>query len=283
MAKQATQAKPTGKNVTTLKTHGLPADIRRLAEENTGLGVSHRPEDNVVPLIYLLQSNSPQTQKGHEKYIKGAVGGSIWLRNEAVEESIIDGEEGMLFQPVMLQVCWVEWLPNRGGFVARHLHRPEVAELKDVERDDGTVAQAWMMPNGNVVNESREYPGLVHVEGRDLLPYTLLMGGSNLGVAKRWMTFMGKEHVTVDGEDIGKIADLHWNLYRLTTILRTRDKFSWNMYDFVKEGQIIDLFKPDVARKYLMIGKALHEAFTQGIKQSAAMESETASTTEVDN
>lgn len=237
--------------------------VMEAAAKYAGKGISDRQEDNVVPLVYLLQSNSPQTQKGAEKYIKGATGGAIWLRNSPEGENLYDGEEGMVFQPCHFSVCWIEWLPNRGGFVARHANKPEAAVLADVEREDGTVGKRWELPNGNVVAESREYSGFVYREGSDRgsdMPYTVPFGGTNLTVAKQWMTSMRNEKLTS-----GERAALFVNKYRIRTKLRSRGKFNWFVYEFEKIGPVETV--EEIER-----GNALADAFSTGVKQSAAHE-----------
>jgi len=244
------------------KSTELSDSVFEAAEKYAGKGISDRQEDNIVPLIYLLQSNSPQTQKGSEKYVKGATGGSIWLRN-ASEDGLYDGDEGMLFQPCYFNVCWIEWLPNRGGFVARHTTRPEEAVLTDFDREDGSVGKRWEMPNGNTVQESREYAGFVMSGDSDPQPYTIPFGGTNITVAKQWMTAMRSEKLPS-----GNRAPLFANMYRIKTKLRTRGKFSWFTYSIEKEG-------PVKSAKDIERGNTLAEAFATGIKQSAAMEAAT--------
>lgn len=238
-------------------------DLMTAAKKYAGKGISDRQEDNVVPLVYLLQSNSPQTQKGGEKYIKGATGGCIWLRNAAEGSNLFDGEEGMVFQPCHFNVCWIEWMPNRGGFVARHNTKPEAAVLTDFERDDGSTGKRWEMPSGNTVQESREYSGFVYSDGDDRgadMPYTLPMGGTNLSVAKQFMSFMRNERMP-DGDR----AALFLNKYKISTKLRSRGKFSWYVYQFEKIGTIETM-------EELERGNALADSFSTGVKQSAAHE-----------
>ena len=76
MAKTATASKTTmGKNVAPLRGGSVVTSAMEAAAKYAGKGISDRQEDNIVPLVYLLQSNSPQTQKGSDKYVKGATGG----------------------------------------------------------------------------------------------------------------------------------------------------------------------------------------------------------------
>lgn len=236
----------------------LPADVQAALLEDGDAGLSHRIEDNVVPLVYLLQANSKAALKGHDKYVPGAEGGSIWLRNEAPGESIIDGEEGMVFLPCHMSTCWIEWMPDRGGFVARHPERPESARLVDRESDDGRIRKTWEMPNGNTVNESREYSGFVSKDGT-LLPYTIPLSGSGHQVGKNWMTNLRNQKWN------GNPLPIYAYYWRLKTKLRTKGENSWYQYDITREKPVGSMAERDLA-------KSLLKAFKAGQKTSAAIE-----------
>lgn len=240
----------------------LPSSVIAAAARHAGKGISDRQEDNIVPLVYILQANSKPALKGHEKYIEGAAGGGvIWLRNLPEDQCIVPGEEGILFQPCFLAVCWIEWMPDRGGFVARHISRPPEARLKEITKDDGSKAKAWVMPDGNIVNESREYSGYVIGHGdNDPLPYTIPLSGSGHTIGKQWMTQMRAEKLP-DGQR----APLFVYLYRLKVVLRTKGENSWFVFDIQKEGPVET--EEDVER-----GAGLHDAFEAGLKESAGLE-----------
>jgi hypothetical protein len=241
---------------------GLPAAVAAAAAQYAGAGISDKQEDNIVPLVYLLQANSKPAMKGHERYVEGAVGGSIWLRNAPPEIQVVDGDEGILFQPCHFSKCWIEWQPERKGFAGRHAERPEAAELREEEDDNGNPRQVWRMPNGNSVNESREFAGFVYaVEGDEPLPYTIPFSGSGHTVAKQWMTSMRNEKLPGDS---GR-APLFANLYRLKTVLKTKNENSWYMFEISKEGPVQTV--EEIER-----GAALYQAFEAGQKQSAAVE-----------
>lgn len=269
-------AKTATKEVVPMKKAGaLTKSVADAAAKYAGKGISDRQEDNIVPLVYLLQSNSPQTQKGSDKHVKGATGGAIWLRNAPEGQNVFEGDEGIVFQPCHFNVCWIEWLPNRGGFVARHSARPEAAQLVDVEREDGTTGKRWEMPSGNVVAESREYAGFVHSgdgdDRGDDMAYTIPFGGTNLTVAKQWMSAMRNEKLPS-----GERAPLFANNYVIKTKLRSRGKFNWFVYEIDKVGPVETV--EEIER-----GNALADAFSTGTKQSAAHETDTGGSEAVDD
>jgi hypothetical protein len=126
-------------------------ELMKMYAEDAGKGVSTAVEDNIVPLIYILQSNSPQVQKKGDQYVQGAEAGSIWFRGT---KTVIPGDEGILVVPVHKTNVWIEWQPNRGGFVGRHgAERPKDA----VQKTDpaNPKKKFWALPNGNHVVETR--------------------------------------------------------------------------------------------------------------------------------
>lgn len=234
--------------------------VEDLAAQYEGLGISNRAEDNIVPLIYLLQSNSPTAMKGHERYVKGAEAGDIWLRNAQPDIAVIKSEEGLLFQPCHLEVSWIEWLPDRGGLVARHATRPAEAELRDVEGDDGSIRKRWKMGD-NDLNETREFAGFVHGVLEEPMPYTIPLSSTGLTIGKQWNTTMRDWRETrPDGSKWH--PPMFYHLFRLTTKLITKNNNSWYQYVVEREDKVSD--PADIER-----GFALHQAFEKGEKRSA--------------
>lgn len=205
----------------------VSAEQQRMMEEDANKGVSKDVDDNVIPLIYILQSLSPQALKQKPEYIKGAEAGNIWFRGTS---TLIDGEnEGLLVQPCHFSKCWIEWMPNRGGFVARHAERPAEAVLtKDKENPK---KQVWKMPNGNTVAQSREHVVLVHHDSFDSpQPFVIPMAGSQHSTSRGWMMKMNSKNVP--GTD--KTAPSYSHLYRMFTIPKSNadgDWFGWDVQD----------------------------------------------------
>lgn len=110
-------------------------------------------EDLQIPFFALLQDNSPQRKKKHDKYVEGAEEGMIL--NTATDE-LYSGEDGVLLVPVHLEKATVEWKPRDedgggGGFVARHpWAHPEVIQQKA----QGVPPNKWRSAAGNVLKRT---------------------------------------------------------------------------------------------------------------------------------
>lgn len=246
MAKTATvtnnKVKPKNEVAPTKKSTAVAVDntdIMAAMAGDAGAGVSTASEDNIVPLLYVLQAQSPQAIKGNKaEYVAGAEGGDLWLRGTKTIFKGGDGD-GVLAQPCHFSKVWIEWQPNRGGFVARHKERPKVAEQKALDPNKPD-RMTWVMPNGNTVAETREHVVRLFDDELNFIcavvaPFT----GSNHGASRAWMGLMNDK--TVPGPDGKKVtAPSYGFLYRMRTVFRTNDDGDWYMYsigDAGEEGQ----------------------------------------------
>lgn len=238
MAKAATQTKGNTKPAQTKAVatrQSAEVDQAQIDEMNqmmmahAGKGVSTAVEDNIVPLIYILQSNSPQVQKKGEHYVPGAEAGHIWFRGT---KTTVDGEKGILAVPCCMNKCWVEWLPDRGGFVARHDKRPAEAVLTTDPQNP--KKKSWKMPNGNSVVETREHVVIVVDESLDRpAAFVIPMTGSGHGASRAWMTKQTQK--VIPGTDIP--APAYGYIYNMKLQFRTNDQGDWFMWDVVDAGE----------------------------------------------
>jgi hypothetical protein len=246
MAKQSTAVAPR-------RAAGVPAGA--LAKRMTsagGKGVSTAQEDNLVPLIYILQDNSPQVKKKDPAYIEGAEAGAIWLRN--APNPIVPGEEGIWFQPCYFSKEFVEWVPRKkgGGIVGRHQEMPKNAQLK--ENDEGN--EVWTLPNGNECVETRYHIGYVLREGSAPLPYTIPLKGTGHSFSKAWMFMQNSKQV--DGAKVPACACV----YHLKTVFKSKNSNSWHMFAIDDSETRWVESEVDLDR-----GLALHDAFASGAKR----------------
>lgn len=242
----------------------VDAELLAMAASDAGKGVSTLASDNIVPLIYILQSLSPQVLPQKQECIKPglngnktAVAGNIWFRGT---KELVDGEEeGLLVQLCHFRVVYIEWGPERGdGLKGRHDKRPE--EATEVKDPKNPKKSAWVMPEtGNKIVETREHAVLVHREDGTLEPYIIAMSGSNHNAAKMWMTAIGRK--TIPGTD-GVRAPLFGYLWRMKTVPKTNDEGDWFAWQIEDE----DSFCKDVAA-YKM-ARQLYLDFEAGTKRA---------------
>lgn len=226
----------------------LPEHLRAAAKADAGKGVSRASEDNMVPLVYILQSNSPQVNKRGEAYIDGAEAGDIWLRN--APSPIVKGAEGFIFQPCYFVKEILEWIPrdDGGGFVGRHATLPEDAvEEKDEENPNRKI---WKMPNGNELIETRSHIGNAIFPDGTYMPFVIPLKSTGHSTSRQWMVMMNAK-----GADVPSWAFY----YKLKTRHRTNKSGEWFAFDVLDHGACQT--EEEMAR-----GKALYEAFASGAK-----------------
>src|SRR3972149_2403505 len=97
MASMRTAPRQEVAKVSEASVEAISPEMAAMMKADAGQGISTAPEDNLVPLIYVLQATSPAVKKGDPSRIDGAEAGDFWLRNSS--EPIVRGEDGLLFQP----------------------------------------------------------------------------------------------------------------------------------------------------------------------------------------
>jgi hypothetical protein len=233
------------------------ADFADEILQDSGKGVSHSQDDNIIPLVYVLQALSPAVNKRNPNYVDGAEAGDLLKRN-SIHKPLIKGNEGFIFQPCFFDKVWVEWRPNRGGFAGTHKDRP--ADAREEETIvEGKPRKQWVRPNGNVLVETRQHVGYADGE-----PYVIPFSSSGHTVSRTWMQMMNQQFIP----GTNKIAPSFAKKYRLTTTERTKDSNSWFV---IKVEDLGDAGWVGSKDEYLK-GKMLYDAFASGEKKAADVE-----------
>lgn len=270
--------KPAGKNqVATTRTTGKAVaesnvDAMLLMRQDAGKGVSTSSEDNIIPLIYILQAQSPQALRQKTEYIKGAVAGNIWPRGS---QTLIDGEEGMPVIPCGMRKWWMEWGPERGdGLKGRHEYdetaddkgRPSDAEQVE---DPKTGNKIWVRENNNILVETREHAILAFIEGQ-WVPSVVAMSGSNHTCSRGWNGDMLRKRFEPPNDDFTPPA--YAFVYNLKTVAKTNDKGDWYGWAFENGngngGEKTPVTALDNGIELYRMARSLHDAFMAGTKRA---------------
>ena len=252
-------------------------DASLMMRQDAGKGVSTSAEDNIIPLIYVLQSLSKQVLKQRPEYIKGAAAGNIWPRGSSI---LIDGEEGMPVIPCGMRKWWVEWKPDRGGFVARHEYvekdddKGRPADAEQVE-DPKTGGKLWVRENGNVLVETREHAVLALIEDK-WSPFVIAMSGSNHSVARNWNGEWLRKRLPAPNNDF--VPASYAFVYNLKTIATSNDKGDWYKWAYENgtgDGEEVQTTSLEDGMDLYRMARTLNEAFMAGVKQGDAPTDET--------
>lgn len=254
-------------NVTALtkKDDQLPAEMMEQFELDAGQGVSTATEDNLVPFVAVLQSNSPQVIPRNPKQIDGASAGDILITSL---NRYWKGESGIEFQACAFDQDYVEWRlrDNGGGFVGRHPRMPENAKEKPDPKNPQRVL--WLMPSGTQIVHTRYHYGFIlnpqdaQGEGSPLGLMQAVISLSSTGhtFSRTWMTQMNGLRLPS-----GKAVPSRARKYRLVTDPKSNqagDWFGWKVSDL---GWITDAEQYDR-------GTALFQAIRDGSVRAAVPE-----------
>lgn len=255
----------TGSELETRKPTALPAHLAGI-EEDADAGTSKDMADNIVPLIYVLQALSPQCQRGAEQ-IQGAKAGDIWLRGT---KTVIDGEIGMVVQWCFFAKFWIEWQPDRGGFVAQHNERPSGAVQVPDPKDERGKRKIWKTSGDKGANdlvESRSHVVILRdYEGIERpAAYVIPMSGSQHTSARGWMMMANNQ--IIPGSKPAKTAPLWACLYRMRTKFIDDGNYQWYGWDIEnasEDGSTAWVGSRDDYDE----GKKLHGDFSSGAKRA---------------
>jgi hypothetical protein len=167
-------------------------------------------DDQSVPLLIVLQSNSPQCKRDG---IAGAQEGMIF--NTATEE-LYDGEEGVVFVPATTEHVFIEYRPREqnGGFVG--IHTPESQVVVDAKARS-TKFGDYKTPEGNELVETFQiYCVLCDEESQEVLGFAVIPCASTK--IKPYKAFNNRLRSTMVMENGRRMpARMFANLYRMTT------------------------------------------------------------------
>ncbi len=215
----------------------FPAFLQAKVHEDAGKGVSQAADDSIIPLVYILQSNSPQIQRRGPDYIEGAKDGDLWLRNSGVPP--IDGDHGLLFQPCYFFKEWVMWAPRKSGEGIKDRATelpPEAVEREVPDDEDPTkTRKKWVMPDGTECIETRYHVGYAYIEALvdgtkdeyvltgQVMPFVIPFKSTGHTSSRQWTFLMNSKIVGSD------VAPSWAALYRVKTKSKTNPSGTWNV------------------------------------------------------
>lgn len=237
--------------------HPSPASSRadRLAAD-AGKGVSPDRDDKLVPMIRVLQSQSPQCLRQKPEYIEGARAGDFFLKNTVIP--VVKGEDGFDFVPCAFLKCWLEFDGPRDespNFVARHEDaggRPKDVAGLILDPEDG---YDWISRDGHRYSLSREHYGLVNGK----MPFMFPFGGSGHTTSREWQTLM--DQFRLPG---GRVEPSFNRKYHVSTTPKSNKSGDWYGVSIVHLGEVSD--------EEYNLGRMLWEAVMSGSRVAEAPE-----------
>lgn len=226
-------------------------------EAGTGQGISREAADNLIPIITVFQSLSPQVNKQDPRYIEGAEAGKIWLRNTP-DAAIIDGDTGFYWQWVAYQRRWIEWIDRDagGGFVAAYDDAGGKPALPGVVKSAKNPWN-WVNPaTGNEIALFHNHLGYVLGHGAPQ-PYLISYKGSGLRESRNWMSM-----VPLIREDTQAKSNLFDYIWLVAAKYKSNTKGHW--HDLVPVKRLPGFAKPE----QIKMGRELADSFASNKVQA---------------
>jgi hypothetical protein len=170
---------------------------------------------------------------------------------------------------------WVEWKPDRGGFVSRHDYdehdddKGRPADATQVE-DPKTGNMIWVRENDNLLVETREHAVMASIEGQ-WTPSVIAMSGSNHTCSRGWNGDCLRKRLDPPNDDFTPSAFAF--VYNLKTIAKTNDKGDWYGWAFENgtgDGEKTQTTSLDNGVELYRMARALHDAYMAGTKKAEA-------------
>lgn len=247
-------------NEITLKSENALAEVPFNIEEmaaDVDLGGKVSLKDIAIPYLYVLQSNSPQTNADHSKYIKGAASGMWYLTNL---ELVFDGrEEGLEFIPCFFESLVTEWTPREqgGGLIASHDPSAEIlTKAKPNERGQ------LFLPNGHqLIDTAYHYILVKRPDNGSWTQAIMPMKSTALKVSRR----MNSTIATTMIPGTSKQAPRWLYKWHALTTRETKDQYVFSAPKFTQSG-MVTANEYNAAKQYAMIS-------SKGLLRRVAMES----------
>jgi hypothetical protein len=226
--------------------------IPKGAKAGTGQGMDVAATDKLVPIITIAKTNSPQVDSSSDKYVAGAVPGSIIILDD-----VIDGNSGIYFQECVFQKVWIEWVDRDkgGGFVTRYANVVTKRGQDRPDCPDPIEPEGYGFRNkrtNNLITNHHNHYGFILRRGESQ-PYMISFKGSGISESRKWNTMFS----SVDGQ--GNKTDRAQFQWLLRTKKKMNAKGSWHDIYVERKGMVTKGGEYDEAQ--VDMGRALADSF----------------------
>lgn len=221
--------------------------------------------DLAIPMLQLLQTNSPQTMEEEAKYIEGARPGDML---DTVTKTAYSKKEGIKIVFAAYFSEYVEWKPREqgGGLVARHPINSPLASQAKKDKDTGKL----ILPNGNNLVETHYHMGVMRNKEGALTWLIIPMTSTKLPVSKKLNKVI--MDTRIEGPN-GPVQPARFaSVFTLNSTSQENAKGKFYNYDFKREGLVED---PELYQA----AKELNKAYNDGQVLVQVLEEEVAENT----
>ena len=233
-----------------------------MLEADAGVGqetlTSH---DLSIPYIYILQSNSPQINKRHGKYVEGA---EIGMFFNNVTQEIWDGEKGIYVILCAYQKRFTEWVPrDKGGGLVMD-HGSDDSILKNTSKNE---KKKDVLSNGNeIVASGTHYIILYDPETGKTGKAVISLSSTQLKKSRTWNSlWTGIQLKNKEGRFF--TPPCFYNIWKITTVPESNDQGNWMGFKIESWKPVIEV---EGGRDIYMLAREFHDQISKGLVQAAA-------------
>jgi hypothetical protein len=205
-----------------------PALVEDYADKYAGEETYVDREHTITPRATILQGLSPQVKRQNVAYVEGATPGMIFL--SSYHAPLIDGDQGIVFQPCMFQTMWEVRTPKETGAQNYVDAFPDVQPKWEAKKSDKGFT-FYKTPDGNIAALMHIHIGLIHL-GHERLPYAIPMRGTGMFISKQFNGLVGSRRT-----DSGKPAARFVFTYRMKVRSQTNSFGEWGQWAISPEGR----------------------------------------------
>ncbi len=243
------------------KTKDQPvADYIDTLAQDAGLGAEDASADDMtIPFLRIAQALSDEVDKRHSAYIKGLEVGDFF--NSATQK-VWPNKKGLHLIPVLFQRKYIEWKPNRGGYVQEH----NSTIMGQVTRTDG----ADLLDNGNeVVLHATWYCLVVDLKTGETEQVVMDLSKTQHKKSRSLVTKL-KSISLVNGSGQRFNPPTFYNLVHVHSVGESNDYGRWEGWDIKMDGNVLEGVAGGV--EVYNIAKALHDSVAKGDIKAAERE-----------
>jgi hypothetical protein len=220
----------------------IPMSVEEMAAD-ANLGGKMGMADISIPYVYLLQSNSPQCNADHEKYIKGAAASMVLL---TVSDKIFEGRTtGVTIVPCYYERKIMEWIDRDagGGLIGSY-----PADDPIMKKATPNAKGQMVLPNGHMLMDTA-YHYILIKDGNSWVQAIMPLKSTALKASRKWNSAL--QTTTIPGS-AGVRAPRFLYQYQLTTMKEQKDQNIWNSPVFT-QGEMVTKEVYDAAKTYAKI------------------------------
>jgi len=204
-------------------------------------------EDLALPFLKVLGQLSPEVNKVHARYVKGAEPGMII---NSVTNELYDGAKGINVLPVFYERKLIEWQDRGAGTGAPvAIHDASSDIMSQTTRDKSYKDR---LPNGNYIDNTANH--YVVVLGDSPQTALLSMKATQLKISRKWNSIM--MGIKLQGKNGLFTPPTYSHIYNLKTVQMSNDKGTWFGWEVSKVGPVQDQSVYGIAKSFAeQVGK----------------------------